>query len=94
MIKFFLDYNLKVCKKISDREPNIEGKFAWILFDKQKDSARNELSDLGLIAKLSPYSVCPKNFLPNLKSSKCFWLHCSRVAPLFAPMHGVCKSKT
>ena len=26
------------------------------------------------------------NFLSNPKSSKTFWLHCSRVAPLFPPM--------
>ena len=61
MIKFFLHYNLKVCKKISGREANIEGNFAWTLFGKQKVSAKNKLSDLGLIAKLSPNSVCPKN---------------------------------
>ena len=60
--------------------------FAWTLFNKQKVSARNLLSDMGLIAKFRSNSVWPKNFLPNTKSSKNFWLHCSRVAPLFAPM--------
>ena len=50
---------------------------------KQKVSARNSLSCLGFIAKLSLNSDYPKNFLPNSNSSKKFWQHYCRVAPLF-----------
>ena len=68
------------------KNANIQPKFAWILFDRQKLNARNWFQDRELIINLRPNSVYPKKFLPNPKYSTNFWLQCSREAPLFPPM--------